>query len=60
MLTLLIKTIAESDDLVPEEGVDERYDEVMSEIKALEKGLDKSLKKLEDGVGFVEFFCVLS
>ena len=40
-----------------EEGIDERYDEVMSEIKTLEKGLDKSLKKLEDGVGFVEFFC---
>lgn len=41
----------ETDDLVPEDGVDERYDEVMSEIKALEKDLNKSLKKLEEEVG---------
>jgi DNA mismatch repair protein MSH6 len=38
-------------DLLPVEGKDEAYDEIAQEICELEKGLDKSLKKLEKQVG---------
>jgi len=41
----------ENDDLLPVEGKDEAYDEIAQEIRELEKGLDKSLKKLERQVG---------
>ncbi|KAF8504398.1 DNA mismatch repair protein Msh6 [Russula emetica] len=41
----------DNDDLLPVEGKDEAYDEIAQEICELEKGLDKSLKKLEKQVG---------
>ena len=41
----------DNDDLLPVEGKDEAYDEIAQEIRELEKGLDKSLKKLERQVG---------
>ena len=41
----------ETDDLLPVEGKDESYDEIAQEIRELEKGLDKSLKKLERQAG---------
>ena len=41
----------EAEELVPMEGKDTVYDEVIAEIKALEKSLNKQLKKYEDVVG---------
>ncbi|KAI4525062.1 DNA mismatch repair protein Msh6 [Schizophyllum commune Loenen D] len=41
----------EAEELVPMEGKDAVYDEVIAEIKALEKSLNKQLKKYEDVVG---------
>jgi DNA mismatch repair protein MSH6 len=43
--------LIDNDDLLPVEGKDEAYDEIAQEIRELENGLDKSLKKLEKQVG---------
>ncbi|KAG6888727.1 hypothetical protein C0992_007636, partial [Termitomyces sp. T32_za158] len=40
------------DELVPREGKDDAYDEVMSEIAGLEEELDNDLKKMEKKLGF--------
>lgn len=48
---LVRQLFIENDDLLPVEGKDEAYDEIAQEIRELEKGLDKSLKKLERQVG---------
>ena len=42
---------SDNDDLLPVEGKDDAYDEVAKEIRELEEGLDKSLKRLEKQVG---------
>ncbi|KAL1746027.1 muts domain V-domain-containing protein [Schizophyllum fasciatum] len=41
----------DAEELVPMEGKDDVYDEVIAEIKQLEKSLNKQLKKFEDSVG---------
>ncbi|KAF8840553.1 DNA mismatch repair protein Msh6 [Paxillus ammoniavirescens] len=41
----------ESDELLPVDGKDEVYDEVVEEIATLEKGLDSQLKKFEKKLG---------
>lgn len=48
---LVLQLFTDNDDLLPVEGKDEVYDEIAQEIHELEKGLDKSLKKLEKQVG---------
>ncbi|KZT23633.1 DNA mismatch repair protein Msh6 [Neolentinus lepideus HHB14362 ss-1] len=40
-----------SDELVPKEGKDEAYDNIMAEISGLEEELDQELKKLEKKTG---------
>ncbi|KAJ3722105.1 muts domain V-domain-containing protein [Lentinula guzmanii] len=39
------------DELVPRDGKDEAYDEVMAEIQELEQGLDSALEKFEKTLG---------
>ncbi|KAF5348092.1 hypothetical protein D9757_013744 [Collybiopsis confluens] len=39
------------DELIPREGKDEAYDEVMTEIEELEEGLEEALKKFEKSLG---------
>ncbi|KAF8652371.1 hypothetical protein AX16_004399 [Volvariella volvacea WC 439] len=39
------------DELIPEEGQDEEYDKIMSEVTDLEQDLDASLKKFETKLG---------
>lgn len=39
------------DELVPIDGKDEVYDEIMAEINGLEKELDEELKTFEKSVG---------
>ncbi|TRM62248.1 muts domain V-domain-containing protein [Schizophyllum amplum] len=41
----------DAEELVPQEGKDDVYDEVIAEIKQLEKSLNKQLKKMEATVG---------
>lgn len=43
----------ETDEVVPQEGQDEEYDQVMEEINSLESELNKELKRLEKKVGYV-------
>lgn len=43
----------EVDELVPRDGKDERYDEVIAEIGSLEKSLEADLKKFEKSLGSV-------
>lgn len=40
-----------TDELIPVEGKDEPYDEISAEIKELEDGLEKELKKLKKQLG---------
>ncbi|KAF8960367.1 hypothetical protein BDZ97DRAFT_1922267 [Flammula alnicola] len=40
-----------ADELVPRDGKDERYDEVVEEIASLEKSLEADLKKFEKSLG---------
>lgn len=44
---------ADADELIPEEGKDEEYDNIVKEITTLETSLNKDLKKLEREVGCV-------
>lgn len=46
-------TPTDSADLLPEEGKDEKYDEIQGEIDALESQLEQQLKKLQKSVGCV-------
>lgn len=48
-LTLLI----DGDELIPADGKDEMYDEVVSEIRDLEKSLEADLRKFEKTLGYV-------
>ena len=48
-LTLLI----DADELIPVDGKDEMYDEVISEIRDLEKSLEADLQKFEKTLGYV-------
>ena len=48
---LVLQLLIDNDDLLPVEGKDEVYDEIAQEIRELEQGLDKSLKKLERQAG---------
>lgn len=43
--------VVEVDELVPRDGKDERYDEVVEEIDSLEKSLNADLKKFEKTLG---------
>jgi DNA mismatch repair protein MSH6 len=47
----VLHLLIDNDDLLPMEGKDEAYDEIAQEIRELEQGLDKSLKKLERQAG---------
>jgi hypothetical protein len=38
---------------VPQDGKDDEYDEIMTEIESLEKELEADLKKFEREVGYV-------
>lgn len=49
LLTLLI----DADELIPADGKDEMYDEVVSEIRDLEKSLEADLQKFEKTLGYV-------
>ncbi|KAJ3497847.1 hypothetical protein NLJ89_g10297 [Agrocybe chaxingu] len=40
-----------TDELIPRDGKDERYDEVVEEINSLEKNLEDELKKMEKSLG---------
>jgi DNA mismatch repair protein MSH6 len=48
---LVRQLFIDNDDLLPVEGKDKAYDEIAQEIRELEKGLDKSLKRLERQAG---------
>ena len=48
-LTVLI----DADELIPADGKDETYDEVITEIHDLEKSLDADLLKFEKNLGCV-------
>ncbi|KAF5351396.1 hypothetical protein D9757_012623 [Collybiopsis confluens] len=49
------KPLSDKDDeLIPREGKDEAYDEVMTEIEELEGGLEEALKKFEKSLGYDE------
>jgi DNA mismatch repair protein MSH6 len=43
----------DADELIPQEGKDETYDEVVSEIHGLEQSLEADLKKFEKSLGYV-------
>lgn len=43
----------DSDELVPEDGKDEIYDNIMSEINDLEEELKSELKKIRKETGYV-------
>ncbi|KAF8815726.1 DNA mismatch repair protein Msh6 [Phlegmacium glaucopus] len=47
----MFKPMDKEDELIPQSGKDETYDEVISEIHALEKSLEADLKKFEKTVG---------
>jgi DNA mismatch repair protein MSH6 len=49
LLTFLI----DADELIPVDGKDEMYDEVVSEIRDLEKSLEADLQKFEKTLGYV-------
>ena len=51
---VLSDSSSDPDKLIPRSGKDERYDEVLEEIKSLEKELETELKKFERTLGFVE------
>lgn len=48
-LTLLI----DADELIPADGKDKTYDEIVSEIRDLEKSLEADLRKFEKTLGYV-------
>jgi len=41
----------DASELVPQQGMDEEYDEISSEIKQIETELETKLKKLEQKLG---------
>jgi hypothetical protein len=45
--------VIDADELIPEEGKDETYDEIVSEICDLEKSLEAELHKFEKTLGYV-------
>lgn len=47
----MICCLAETDEVVPQDGQDEEYDRVREEITGLEDELAKELKRLEKKVG---------
>lgn len=48
--------LLDADELVPEDGKDKVYDEIMEEIRELEDELDRELKKFEKKVGCVDLW----
>lgn len=52
LLTVCCRRFAEVDELVPRDGKDERYDEVVAEMDSLEKSLDADLTKFEKSLGY--------
>jgi len=42
---------SEADELVPQKGKDERYDEIVAEIEELEEVLEDHLKKFQKSLG---------
>jgi DNA mismatch repair protein MSH6 len=56
-LLLTTSVFVETDDLVPQEGKDEAYDGIMTEISELEEELEEDLVKWQKKLGFVlEYF----
>ena len=49
----------DADELVPEDGKDEIYDNVMSEINDLEDELNRELKKIRKETGYDLRLCVI-
>ena len=47
----LISVFADADELLPQAGKDDVYDEIMTEIEGLEEDLENELKKLEKKLG---------
>ena len=50
--------LIDADELIPADGKDETYDEVISEIRDLEKSLEADLKKFEKTLGYVNWHLV--
>ena len=48
-----IDLLIDADELIPADGKDETYDEVVSEIRDLEKSLEADLQKFEKTLGYV-------
>jgi hypothetical protein len=42
----------DADELLPQAGKDDAYDEIMAEINGLEEDLEKELRKLEKKLGY--------
>lgn len=51
--TFLSNRTTDADELIPQEGKDEMYDEIVSESHALERSLEADLKKFEKTLGYV-------
>ena len=49
----LLNLLIEEDELIPEDGKDEMYDEVVAEIRDLEQSLEVDLQKFETTLGYV-------
>ena len=58
-LHLIEIAFADADELVPEDGKDEIYDNVMSEINDLEDELNRELKKIRKETGYDLRSCVI-
>ena len=49
----LLNFLIDADELIPEDGKDEMYDEVVAEIRDLEQSLEADLQKFEKTLGYV-------
>lgn len=54
LYTKLLTLVLDADELIPQEGKDETYDEIVSEIRDLEKSLEADLHKFEKTLGYVD------
>ena len=50
-----LNLLIEADELIPADGKDEMYDDVVSEICDLEKSLEADLLKFEKTLGYVNW-----
>lgn len=59
LAALLPHLFADADELLPQAGKDDVYDEIMAEIDGLEEDLEQELKKLEKKLGCNQPFFLL-